>query len=264
MKRIVVLVQLLIPFFVFISCDTSKSENESVDSVEVLQTEVKIGNQVWMLKNLDVDTFRNGDSIPEAKTNKEWLIAGSEGNPVWCHYQNNLKAGKKYGKLYNWFAVVDPRGLAPIGWHVPSDEEWTILIDYLGGEEKAGVKMKSKKSWRKVSPYSTDFCSNCSSWNDEYRSKVPCHVCKDTRFVNVKVDENDILGNNESGFTGLPGGYRNYGGHYDNIGLIGYWWSSTEFSTHFACIRYLGNYYGIACRDYGSKKNGFSVRCLRD
>jgi uncharacterized protein (TIGR02145 family) len=105
--------------------------------------EIKIGPQIWATKNLDVITFRNGDTIPEAKTNEEWKKAGEEGKPAWCYYDNDPENGKKYGKLYNWYAVNDPRGLAPKGWHVPSDAEWIVLIDYLGGEEVAGTKMKS-------------------------------------------------------------------------------------------------------------------------
>jgi uncharacterized protein (TIGR02145 family) len=113
------------------------------------QKEVKIGTQVWMVENLNVEKFRNGDSIPEAKTDEEWEKSGDEKKPVWCYYDNDPKNGDKYGKLYNWYAVNDPRGLAPKGWHVPSDEEWTLLADYLGGKEQAGDKIKSKTGWNK-------------------------------------------------------------------------------------------------------------------
>ena len=108
---------------------------------------VTIGTQVWMTKNLDVSTFRNGDLIPQAKTNEEWEKAGKEGKPAWCYYKNKKKNGKKYGKLYNWHAVNDSRGLAPTGCHIPTDAEWTILSDYLGGEDAAGKKMKSTSGW---------------------------------------------------------------------------------------------------------------------
>jgi uncharacterized protein (TIGR02145 family) len=108
---------------------------------------VTIGNQVWMSYNLNVDTFRNGDRIPEAKTYGEWEAYLQAEEAAWCYYDNDPKNGEKYGKLYNWFAVGDSRGLAPTGWHIPSDEEWTALTDYLGGIGKAGVKMKSKSGW---------------------------------------------------------------------------------------------------------------------
>ena len=109
--------------------------------------EVTIGTQVWMAENLNVSTFRNGDPIPEAKTDEEWEKAGEEGKPAWCYYDNDASNGTKYGKLYNWYAVNDPRGLAPNGYHIPTDAEWTQLSDYLGGESEAGTKMKSTSGW---------------------------------------------------------------------------------------------------------------------
>jgi uncharacterized protein (TIGR02145 family) len=111
------------------------------------QSTVKIGNQEWMTNNLNVSTFRNGDAIPEAQTSEAWEKAGEEGKPAWCYYDNDPENGNKYGRLYNWYAVTDPRGLAPSGWHIPSDAEWTTLVDYFGGEDEAGHKMKSQAGW---------------------------------------------------------------------------------------------------------------------
>ncbi len=108
---------------------------------------VKIGEQVWMTKNLNVSKFRNGDYIPQAKTIEEWNLAGNNEKPAWCYYNNNVENGTKYGKLYNWYAVNDARGLAPAGYHIPTDYEWEDLVDYLGGEYTAGEKMKSKTGW---------------------------------------------------------------------------------------------------------------------
>jgi uncharacterized protein (TIGR02145 family) len=108
---------------------------------------VVIGEQLWMSENLSVDKFRNGDLIPEAKTDAEWKRAGENKQPAWCYYQNDPKNGTIYGKLYNWFAVNDPRGLAPEGWHVPTDAEWGVLSNFLGGDEIAGKKMKSSSGW---------------------------------------------------------------------------------------------------------------------
>ncbi len=124
-----------------------KVSNEGASKVEDSPWEVTIGKQVWMTENLNVDKFRNGDLIPEAKTNEEWEKAGKEGKPAWCYYDKDEKTGYIYGKLYNWYAVNDSRGLAPIGYHIPSDTEWTILSDYLGGEAAAGTKMKSTNGW---------------------------------------------------------------------------------------------------------------------
>lgn len=109
--------------------------------------EVTIGTQVWMSENLNVDKFRNGDPIPEAKTDEEWVKAGKNQQPAWCYYNNDPANGEKYGKLYNWYAVNDKRGLAPVGYHIPSNKEWTILTDYLGGEDLVGTKMKSTSGW---------------------------------------------------------------------------------------------------------------------
>ena len=109
---------------------------------------INIGTQVWMAKNLDVCTFRNGDQILQARTNNEWIKAGENNQPAWCYYDNDSAKGTKFGKLYNWHTVNDPRGLAPIGYHIPMDAEWTVLINFLGGESQAGKKMKSLSGWK--------------------------------------------------------------------------------------------------------------------
>ena len=105
---------------------------------------VTIGTQAWTSKNLDVATYRNGDVIPQVQDANAWasLTTGA-----WCYYDNDASNGTKYGKLYNWYAVNDPRGLAPKGFHIPSDAEWTVLTDYLGGTAAAGTKMKSSTGW---------------------------------------------------------------------------------------------------------------------
>jgi uncharacterized protein (TIGR02145 family) len=109
--------------------------------------EVRIGRQIWMTTNLNVDRFRNGDPISQARTAEEWKRAGEQGRPAWCYYKNDPTNGAKYGKLYNWYAVNDPRGLAPVGFHIPSDKEWTALTEFLGGKDGAGTKMKSTSGW---------------------------------------------------------------------------------------------------------------------
>ena len=111
-----------------------------------MEKTITIGNQVWTSKNLDVSTYRNGDVIPQVQDVSAWrnLTTGA-----WCYYDNDASNGTKYGKLYNWYAVNDSRGLAPNGFHIPTDAEWTILTDYLGGELAAGTKMKSSTGWDK-------------------------------------------------------------------------------------------------------------------
>lgn len=182
---------------------------------------VSIGKQKWAVANLNVSTFRNGDSITEAKTNKEWVAAGESGNPAWCYYNNDPAIGQKYGKLYNWFAVNDPRGLAPAGWILSVDADWAELANFLGGSEAAGNKMKST-----------------SLWIDGYN------------------------GTNESGFTGLPGGYRVENGTFLNIGSIGIWWSSTGSKGLSAIDHYIGQR-GNINRSSSPRQRGESVRCLK-
>ncbi|HIN39608.1 MAG TPA: hypothetical protein EYM84_04985 [Flavobacteriales bacterium] len=122
--------------------------NSQVDSIATQPYKsVNIGKQLWMTENLDVSRFRNGDLIPEARTSEEWRAAVEEEKPAWCYYNNDPKNGKMYGKMYNWYAVNDPRGLAPLGWHIPSDEEWIKLAEFLGGKEIAGEKLKSTAGW---------------------------------------------------------------------------------------------------------------------
>ena len=170
-------------------------------------------------QNLDVSKFKNGDEIPEAETKDQWKAFSDANEAAWCYYENKTE----YGKLYNWYAVNDPRGLAPAGYHIPTDEEWTTLTNYLGGETIAGAKMKSKTGW-----------------------------------------ENNGNGTNTSGFAGLPGGYRNGDGDFSNIGAGGDWWSSSESNTNNAWYRYLYSNNGDVDSYYNYKRNGFSVRCLRD
>ena len=146
MKKSKIFISAFVMTAMMISCGGSRSgDTQQTSSAR----EIKIGNQIWMSENLNVDKFRNGDPIRQAKTDEEWKTAVVKKQPAWCYYDNDNANGAKYGKLYNWYAVNDTRGLAPAGWHVPSDEEWTQLTDYLGGESAAGTKMKSTSSWYK-------------------------------------------------------------------------------------------------------------------
>jgi uncharacterized protein (TIGR02145 family) len=126
---------------------TQKNSKAEPDKKESDVGIVRIGTQSWALANLDVCIFRNGDSILQARTNKEWVSAGESGKPAWCYYNNDPAIGLKYGKLYNWYAVNDPRGLAPAGWTLPADDDWVKLGNYLGAQGVAGSKMKSINRW---------------------------------------------------------------------------------------------------------------------
>jgi len=183
--------------------------------------EITIGDQVWMAENLSVDTFRNGDPIPEVKTDEEWVKAGRNEQPAWCYYDNDPDNGEEYGKLYNWYAVNDPRGLAPEGWHVPSNEEWTVLSDFLG--EDVGFKMKSETGW-----------------------------------------DGNGNGSNESGFNGPLGGFRHGGRTFYLLGSSGGFWSSSEYDSANAWVRFLNDLNRDLARDDSRKSSGLSVRCLRD
>ena len=114
---------------------------------ETYMESLTIGPQEWVSKDLDVSTFANGDVIPEVTSSAEWEKSGENHKPAWCYYDNDPGNGAKYGKLYNWYAASDPRGLAPKGWHVPKDSEWASLVSYLGGSTSAGIKIKSKTGW---------------------------------------------------------------------------------------------------------------------
>ena len=193
---------------------------------------VRIGNQEWMARNLDTDRFRNGDLIPHIESYEEWEKVGENGQPGWCYYDNDPENGKKYGKLYNWYAVNDPRGLAPESFHVPTDREWTILVEFLGGENMPGYKIKSDEGW--------------TSWEDE-----------DGEIQNGN-------GDNSSGFNALPGGYHQGDGSFDDIRNQALFWSDTENNSGLARCRYLNFYNSFAFEISYNKKLGFSVRCLRD
>jgi len=109
---------------------------------------VIIGNQIWMAKNLNVSHFNNGDAIPEAKTDQEWMKAGAEGKPAWCYPNKDSNNEEKFGKLYNWYAANDPRGIAPKGMHLSTPADWKELVIYLGGLNPGGNKIKSKTGWK--------------------------------------------------------------------------------------------------------------------
>jgi uncharacterized protein (TIGR02145 family) len=203
--------------------DATQIEKQTKNTEDINAQTVTIGSQVWTSKNLNVDKFRNGDPIPEARTDEEWLRAGENQQPAWCYYDNDPNNGTKYGKLYNWFAVNDPRGLAPNGFHIPSYyTDWMSLTNYLGGEVIAGKKMKSASGWSKKGN-----------------------------------------GTNGSGFSGIPGGCRWNIGVFANIGTLGFWWT-TENTTDSVLNLFLHCSDGSVHCSYDDKKDGYSVRCLRD
>lgn len=142
MKR-VYLITFIALCFIIIGCGPNSS-NE-IGTMELL--EVKINNQIWAQKNLDVDHFVNGDKIFQATSREEWQRAQSEKIPAWAYLDSDENNGEKYGKLYNWYAVNDPRGLAPDGWRIPTKADFELLISNLGGYKEAIKKLKSIDDW---------------------------------------------------------------------------------------------------------------------
>ena len=188
---------------------------------------VYIGSQLWMAENLKVSKYSDGTTIPNISDQTQW-----KNNTIgaWVYYNNDANNNANYGKLYNWYAVSNStngnKNLCPTGWHVPSDIEWSVLTDYLGGASVAGGKMKEVGTTNWYSP-NTD-------------------------------------ATNTSLFSALPGGFRMTSGGYYSIGSLGYCWSSSGFSSLNAWCLQLTNDDGIAFRTSNNKENGGSVRCLRD
>lgn len=187
---------------------------------------IVIGTQTWMAENLRTTKYRNGDSIPEISDSIVWdnLKTGA-----YCNHNNDnsFQMVATYGRLYNWYAVSDSRNIAPLGWHVPTNDEWTTLITYLGGDTLSIKKLKEKGS---------------------------AHWC----LYNEGSD-------NSSGFTALPGGSR-FGIYFIQSGYLGYWWSSTEDDSKIsAWYRSLTIQPGEPISPYiWFKEAGFSVRCIKD
>ncbi len=195
---------------------------------------VKICNQVWMSKNLSINHYNNGDIIPQIKNPAQWanLTTGA-----WCWYNNDSEKYAIYGKLYNFYAVNDERGLAPNGWHIATDAEWNTLIKCIDNNAdtfyqgyqitRAGGKLKER---------------GLSHWTNP----------------NTGADD-------DYGFTALPGGNRDEYGAFTYIESIGHWWSSSKFDSLTAWYRYLhyssNDIVRFGC---GNKKYGFSVRCIKD
>jgi len=188
---------------------------------------VEIGTQTWMAENLKTTKYRNGEPIPNITINSSWmaLVTGA-----YSWYNNDAATYlDTYGALYNWYAVVDSRNIAPAGWHVPTDAEWTTLTDYLDGELMAGLKLKE---------------SGNTNWA-------------------VALPKSDPT--NSSRFTALPGGFRfYYNGTFNDLHFSGSWWCKTVYDTSKAYYRRLNYQDYKVLRNTTNKESGFSVRCVKD
>jgi len=185
---------------------------------------LQIGSQTWMVENLKSTRYRDSTAIPHV-AGTDWC-SGNKG--AYCIYDNNPENGPAFGYLYNWYAVNDKRSIAPIGWHVPTNEEWTTLVNYLGGVNVAGGALKSTNSWLYPNTGAT----------------------------------------NESGFSALPGGFRSSdsNGAFHSVWEIGRWWSSTEDLAHDNSVYFWALDYLSRNVDHpsGDKHYGFYVRCIKD
>ena len=187
---------------------------------------ITIGTQTWMAENLRTTTYRNGDAIPEVTGNTAWIGLNSD---AYCNYDNNSDetAIATNGRLYNWFAVTDSRILAPAGWHIATDAEWSTMTSYLGTENNAGGKLKETGN---------------THWNSPNNGAT-----------------------NASGFTALPCGRREYNtGLFINDGYDGFWWTSSAYNPDYSWYRYLHYDISAIYRANFHKQYGFSVRCVKD
>lgn len=227
------------------SCKKSADNNDPVvtdidDNIDIdgnVYTTVTIGTQVWMVENLKTTKYSNGDLIQNITDNSAWaaLTKGAQ-----CNYNNNEANGTKYGKIYNWHAVNDSRKLAPTGWHIPSDQDWTILNNYLAanlGVSSSIVKALAAK---------TDWSSS----------------------IEINAVGNDLTKNNSSGFTALPGGIRGLNGPSGTFGWLNtdsWFWSSSVIDASFGSARGMKNTTKSSI-EIGMffKTDGLAVRCIKN
>jgi uncharacterized protein (TIGR02145 family) len=208
-----------------ISFTTSSASTSVTDIDGNVYSTITIGNQVWMQENLKTKKYCNGDLI--GTTTPDTLDISGENTPKYQWAYNGEESNVAlYGRLYTWYAVTDSRGICPLGWHVPTDEEWTTLTTYLGGEDISGGKLKEIGTNHWVNP--------------------------------------NMGATNETGFTALPSGYRQYYGTFYAIGYGGIWWSTTESSATNSLYRYVEYKYSNIYRLDYAKHGGFSVRCVKD
>lgn len=217
--------------------------------------QVTIGNQIWSTKNLDVSTFVNGDAIPEATNNDEWRQFGVEEKPAWCYYDYNSENGKIYGKLYNWYAVTDTRGLAPNGWHVPTDADYSLFKDNI-----KALRLKMQK----------DAVSRGDGFNKDVEKRLELSSLVRSTSGWYDFGGQSQPGSNLTGFNALAGGYvydaKDFSDNwFFELGVIGHYWCSNQSSENDAWGLTLIIAPGaISCCRNENKKNGASVRFIKD
>ena len=209
--------------------------NKMIDTDGNQYDVIKIGTTSWSQRNLDVTRFQNGNIIKNSSSEKEWEEAGRNGQPAWCYYNNDPDYGLDYGKLYNWYAVKDSRGLCPFGWHLPSDAEWTTMIQQFDNTASGTDRVQSTIAGGKLKSIGTKF------WNGSNSSAT-----------------------NVSNFSALPGGFCNSDGSFNNLRYNAFFWTSTENNISNAWLRLLYESISDVNRNYNVKSFGASVRCIKD
>jgi uncharacterized protein (TIGR02145 family) len=207
-----------------------------------------------MTTNLNVSKFRNGDPIPEVKDPLEWQKAYESKQPAWCYYDNDPSYGTKYGKLYNYWTVIDSRGLSPDGWHIASYDDFEELRKFLGGTSaEVGNELKSKSGWYDYEAEIT--CSKCNGEGWYFQST--CSKCKGTQKLTVTYSGN---GNNSTGFSALPGGYMwSYGQEFSELGSTAYFWTLGGGWKYISDDDFLNSFNSV-----NMVQNGLSIRCVKD
>lgn len=185
---------------------------------------VSIGTQIWMVENLKTTKYRDGTSIPNVTSDLQWSGCTTG---AYCNYNNNVNNVKVYGRLYNWYAVNNSKNLAPTGWHVPTYEDWNIMIKFLGDYEIAGEKIKE---------------AGTTHWKSSNANTT-----------------------NSTGFTALPAGRRGfYFDGFEDLGSIGYWWTTMENPDYGFALNLSISEYGSISSNFDFESYGLSVRCVKD
>lgn len=212
---------LIVAFFITQSCDRTDDVVTVTDIDGNVYQTIKVGSQTWMLENLRTTKYNDGTVIPTGLNNTDW---SSTTSGAYAIYNDDATNNTTYGKLYNWHAVNTGK-LAPAGWHVATKDEYTTLIDALGGSGVAGGRMKVKSTlWDSPNTGATD----------------------------------------QTSFKGLPGGYRGMGGGYSLEGRSGYWWTSTARNSTQGNYIVLDNDFESVNGNGATNTFGYSVRCVKD
>ena len=246
MKRKALQIIGILALSLLLNCNPTSSNNNSNNSTTVTDADgnvyhtVTIGTQTWTVENLRTTKYNDGTAIPLVTDVTAW---GNLTTPGYCWYNNDASTYKTtYGALYNWYTVNTGK-LAPAGWHVPTDAEWTTLQNYLI-----------------ANGYNYDGTTT--------GNKIAKAMAAKTNWITDSADigaiGNNLTTNNSSGFSALPGGYRNNVGNFGYVGVDGDWWSASAGNASFAYYRYLYYLDDNLGSSYGSKSCGFSVRLVRD